>query len=160
MPKKQGYDHRALVSHKRQRVVDFLRRQKLEQFELTTLARAVSFIEWEEQSRWDFLQDMFAQRPVRHRIVQERLLDPELPESTKPTDEFTSFAMADYDYTTEEILQLYEDEDALRHFGITRDPAWRAAQFQAQKNRLAKDAPIVVGEHPLLQALKILKDKE
>jgi hypothetical protein len=68
-----------------------------------------------------------------------------------------SVGRADHDFTTEEILQIYEDEEALRYFGITRDPAWRAAQFQAQKNRLAKDAPIVEGEHPLLQALRELK---
>jgi hypothetical protein len=139
-PKEGGYDHVALFKEKRQRVIDFLRHQKLEKSELRILADAVNAVEEEEQQRWDFIQDHFWQQRVRYRLAEKPIFEP-VPRKGVRLLETQGCILADFDFTTEEILKLHE---------LNPDIAMRMAWFQAIKNREAKDAPIVEGEYPVL----------
>jgi hypothetical protein len=134
-PKKGGYDHPSLFKDKRRRVVDFLGRQKLEPAELRMISRAVNAVEEEEQQRWDFIQELFKQQRVRYRFVEKPIFQP-VPRKGVRVPKAQGFALADFDFTTEELLKLHE---------FNPNIAIRMAQFQAIKNRDAKDAPIVEG---------------
>ena len=108
------------------------------------LSRAVNAVEEEEQERWDYFQEHFSQQRVRYRFVEKPIFEP-LPRKGVRVPEAQSYALADFDFTTEELLQLHK---------LDTNIAIRMAQFQAIKNREAKDAPVVEGEHPVLQAVK------
>ena len=141
---KGGYDHPALFKEKRQRVVDFLRRQKLEKSEFRKLAKAVDKVEEEEQARWDFIQDHFSKQRVRHRLAEKPIFEP-VPRNSARLPDSQGYVLADFDFTTEDLLKLHE---------FNPNIAMRMAQFQAIKNREAKDAPVVEATHPSLDAKK------
>jgi hypothetical protein len=143
-PEEGGYDHVGLFKEKRKRVIDFLRHQKLEKSELRILADAVNAVEKEEQERWDWVQEQFSQQRIRYRLVEKAIFEP-VPRKGLKLPEVKGYALADYDFTTEEILKLHD---------VNPDVAIRMAQFQTIKNREAKDAPIVEGEHPMLKQAK------
>ena len=143
-PKKGGYEHLALFKVKRRRVVDFLMRRELEVAELRMLSRALNALEEQEQKLWDCFQELFSQQTVRYRLVEKSIFNP-IPRKGAGMPEVQGYALADIDFTTEEILQLHE---------LDPNIAIRMAQFQAIKNREAKDAPIVEGEHPLSRCCK------
>ena len=103
-------------------------------------------VEESEQQLWDFIRDHFSQQRVRYRLVSKSIFEP-VPRKGPRLPEPEGYVLADFDFTTEEILKLRKHPDV----------AWRMGWFQAIKNREAKDAPIVEEEHPLLQAVKEFK---